>query len=301
VTLPARVRAHAPQLLWSPSHYFLPDLIGHVLPQSPSWGGLSTIHFPGTAGPVESVSNFTRNTPKSTCPSVSLETCHLRWPQNSCDPFYLSRLRMEGIPCRYAFGRVCFDEMKSRVRNLKEAHFSQAGTTSFRPHWSQPTKRLFGVSTPCKNAAWSATRAINTLKNDKFKMQIMYHKCDMQIVYEQTFSVSHTTCRYIPVGLRTDWTYIWRSIAINCARWRFFFVKKNIRKSYQPFQEFDWREHIVAKPPVHRHREAQNSCADEWMTSRAVSAVWHDINQSPHLHALDTNLSNYHSICLLLT
>jgi hypothetical protein len=30
-TLPARVSAHAPQSLWSASHYFLSDLIGNVL------------------------------------------------------------------------------------------------------------------------------------------------------------------------------------------------------------------------------------------------------------------------------
>ena len=35
-TLPARVSAHAPQFLWSPSHYFLSDLIRNVVPQSPS-------------------------------------------------------------------------------------------------------------------------------------------------------------------------------------------------------------------------------------------------------------------------
>ena len=58
----------------------------------------------------------------------------------------------------------------------------------------------------------------NTLKKDKFNMRIIYHKCDMQIVYEQTFSISNTTCRNIPVGLRT----YWRSITMNCERWRKF-------------------------------------------------------------------------------
>jgi hypothetical protein len=35
MTLPARVSEHAPQFSLSPSHYFLSDLIGNILPQSP--------------------------------------------------------------------------------------------------------------------------------------------------------------------------------------------------------------------------------------------------------------------------
>jgi len=37
-SLPACVSAHAPQISLSLSHYFLSDLIGNVLPHSPSWG-----------------------------------------------------------------------------------------------------------------------------------------------------------------------------------------------------------------------------------------------------------------------
>jgi hypothetical protein len=48
VTRLERFSAHSPQFLWSPSHYFLSDLIGNVLPQSPL-KGLSRVRCPPPA------------------------------------------------------------------------------------------------------------------------------------------------------------------------------------------------------------------------------------------------------------